>query len=208
MKKNKKNLMVSGLIIVLAGCGVIAGTTAYFSAKKTISQSNFIAGTLDLDVNSNGESLQPFIINNVGENADMKGNKVWKIKNTGTLPGRLIVQLQNVSNKENGCNTQEKETEPNCENDDQGELGKAINLNISLNNEKKVSGNLTNEGVQKIATDWANLPQIALKPGEEVNLEADWSASENDYGNEVQSDSVNFDMDFRLVQQTASDSSQ
>lgn len=203
MKKNNKNLLVSGLIIVLAGYGVISGTSAYFTAKKTITQSSFTAGTLDLDINSNGESLQPFVIDNVGENADMRGSKAWKIKNTGTLPGRLLVLLQNVTNKENGCNEQEKLVEINCENDQIGDLGKAIRLSIKINGVEKVSSDLSDTGSQKIAIDWANLPQIVLQPGEEINLEADWSASENDYGNEVQSDSVGFDMDFRLVQQSA-----
>lgn len=203
MKKNNKNLLVSGLIIVLAGYGVISGTSAYFTAKKTITQSSFTAGTLDLDINSNGESLQPFVINNVGENADMRGNKLWKIKNTGTLPGRLLVLLQNVTNKENGCNEQEKIVETNCESDQIGDLGKAIRLSIKINGVEKVNSDLSDTGSQKIATDWENLPQIVLQPGEEISLEADWSASENDYGNEVQSDSVGFDMDFRLVQQSA-----
>lgn len=206
MKKNKKNLIVSGLIIILAGCGMVAGTSAYFSAKKTISQSSFTAGTLDLDVNSNGESMQPFVIDNVGENANMEGNKIWKIKNTGTLAGRLMIELQNVSNKENGCNEQEKLVEINCENDQIGDLGKAIKLDIKLNGENKVNSDLSDTGAQKVATDWSNLPQIVLQPGQEVSLEANWSASENDYGNEVQSDSVSFDMNFRLVQQSASDS--
>lgn len=203
MKKNNKNLLVSGLIIVLAGYGVVAGTSAYFTAKKTITRSSFTAGTLDLDINSNGESLQPFVINNVGENADMRGSKVWKIKNTGTLPGRLLVLLQNVTNKENGCNEQEKMVEINCESDQIGDLGKAIRLSIKINGVEKVNSDLSDTGSQKIATDWANLPQVVLQPGEEISLEADWSASENDYGNEVQSDSVGFDMDFRLVQQSA-----
>jgi predicted ribosomally synthesized peptide with SipW-like signal peptide len=202
MKKNKKNLLISGLIIIFALSGVGVGTYSFFTAQKTVTLSRFSAGTLDLSVDSGDSSLQPFIIDNVGASSDMTGNKTWKIKNTGTLPGRLVVSLQNVLNKENGCNDQERQAESNCDKDDNGELGKAINFNISLNGEKKISSDLSETGAAKLADDWTVLPQIILQPGEEVSLDADWSASENNYGNEVQSDSVSFDMDFRLVQQT------
>ncbi len=206
MKKKKQSLFLSVLIILLAVGGLVAGTFAYFTARRTISASRFAAGTLDLNVESNGQSLQPFVIDNVGASADMNGDKIWQVKNTGTLPGRLMVQLQNVANKENGCNDQEKMVEPDCETKTEGDLGKAITLNITLNGELKASSTLATDQSAKIGTDWAALSPIILQPGQEVALGAAWSASENNYGNEVQSDSVNFDMDFRLVQQTSSTS--
>ncbi len=204
MKKKKRSFFLSALIILLASGGLIAGTFAYFTARRTISQSRFAAGTLDLNVQSDGQTLQPFVIDNVGENANMSGSKVWQVKNIGTLPGQLMIQLQNVSNKENGCNDQEKAAEPNCETDAEGDLGKAITLNVSLDGVKKVSSTLDGDQSTKIGTDWSALSPIVLQPGQEVTLSADWSALEENYGNEVQSDSVSFDMDFRLIQQASS----
>jgi len=201
MKNKSRSIFLGTVIVISAASGLLGGSFAYFSAQRTLSQSRFAAGTLDLNVQSNGQSLEPIVINNVGAQPDITGSKVWQVKNTGTLPGRLMLQLQNVSNKENGCNDQEKQIEPNCETKTEGDLGEAITLTVSMDGEKKVSSTLSNEESSKIGTDWDALSPVILQPGQETTLTASWSALESNYGNEVQSDSVNFDMDFRLVQQ-------
>ena len=201
MKNNRRSVFLGTVIVISAASGLLGGSFAYFSAQRTLSQSRFAAGTLDLNVQSNGQSLEPITINNVGAEPNITGSKVWQVKNTGTLPGRLMLQLQNVSNKENGCNDQEKQIEPNCETNTEGDLGKAITLTVSMDGEQKAFSTLATEESTKMGTDWDALSPVILQPGQEVVLTASWSALESNYGNEVQSDSVNFDMDFRLVQQ-------
>ena len=188
-----------GLITLVAG-GAIAGTAAFFTAQRTASTNKFVAGTLDMDVQSNGIVNEPFVIENMGDNANISGTKTWTVKNTGTLPGRLLVRLQNVSNKENGCNDQEKAAEPGCEADNEGELGGVITLNVGLDGVDKVSSTLATANQSKIGDDWNALAPIVLAPGESRTITTHWATPETAYGNEIQSDSVEFDMNFRLIQ--------
>ncbi len=200
MDRKKKRLLLSLLVILIVGGGANAGTYAFFTARRTVSQSKFTAGTLDLDVSSNNVSLEPFVIDNIGENGDISGAKTWTVRNTGSLPGRLLVRLQSVTNQENACNDQEKGVEPNCETDNAGEMGNVVTLNVSLNGEDKVSSTLATDQQSKIGLDWNALTPVIIQPGESVTVGAHWATPESAYGNEIQSDSVSFDMDFRLIQ--------
>lgn len=194
--------MLSILLILLVVGGVAAGTFAFFTAQRTTSVNKFTAGTLDLDVTANGNKLEPFVIENMGQNANISGSKTWTVKNTGTLPGRLLVRLQNVVNKENGCNDQEKAVDVNCESPGkEGDLGAVITLKLDLDSVEKVLSTLATAQMTKIGLDWNALtPIIVLQPNEERTITAHWATDETQYGNEIQSDSVEFDVNFRLIQ--------
>ncbi len=197
---NKKVIYSVLMMAVVAGLA-IAGTYAYFTATRTTSANRFAAGTLDLDVAANGNKLEPFVIENMGDNANISGTKTWTIKNTGSLPGRLLVRLQNVVNTENGCNDQEKAAEPNCDvPGDEGNLGDAVTLKVALDGTDKVESTLATANQAKIGTDWSALPEIVLQAGEERTITAHWAADENSYGNEIQGDDTQFDVNFRLIQ--------
>ena len=185
-----------GVVAALAS----AGTYAYFTATRTTSANRFAAGTLDLDVAANGNKLEPFVIENMGDNANIDGTKTWTIKNTGSLPGRLLVRLQNVVNNENACNDQEAAAEPACAADNNGELGNVITLKVALDGVDKVSSTLATAQQTKIGTDWSALPEIVLQANEERTITAYWAADESSYGNEIQSDDTQFDVNFRLIQ--------
>lgn len=195
-KKVWYSILMIGIVIALAA----AGTYAYFTATRTTSANRFVAGTLDLDVAANGNKLEPFVITNMGLTGKIEGTKTWTVKNTGSLPGRLLVRLQNVANAENGCNDQEGYAEPNCLTDNEGELGNVVTLKVALDGADKVNSTLATAQQAKIGTDWAALPQIVLAPNEERTITTYWAADENSYGNEIQSDSTQFDINFRLIQ--------
>lgn len=198
--KNKKVLLSVGLVVVMIATAV-GVTAAYFTAQRTTTANKFTTGTMDLDVDTNGNKVEPFVIENMGDNANIEGSKTWKVKNTGTLPGRLLVRLQNVSNEENSCNDQERAAEAACGSDNLGELGGVITLKLSLDGVDKVESTLATNQQAKIGTDWAALtPSIIMQPNEERTIVAHWATGENEYGNEVQSDSVQFDTNFRLIQ--------
>lgn len=197
---NKKVLYSIAMIAVVAALAA-GGTYAYFTATRTTSANRFAAGTLDLDVAANGNKLEPFVIENMGNNANISGTKTWTIKNTGSLPGRLLVRLQNVVNTENGCNDQEKTADPTCEEaGKQGNLGGVITLKVALDGEDKVQSTLATDQQTKIGTDWSALEPIVLQPNEERTITAYWAADENAYGNEIQGDDAQFDVNFRLIQ--------
>ncbi len=197
---NKKVLYSIVMIAVVASLAV-AGTYAYLTATRTTSSNRFAAGTLDLDVKANGNKLEPFVIENMGGDPNVSGTKTWTVENTGTLPGRLLVRLQNVVNTENGCNDQERAVEPDCDDEgNEGDLGKVINLKIALDGVDKVQSTLATDQASVIGRDWAALPAIVIPAGESRTVTAHWSADENSYGNEIQSDAVQFDFNFRLIQ--------
>jgi len=198
---NNKGLLVSVLVMVLVGLGAGIGTAAFLSARRTTSVNRFQQGTLDLDVASGGVAVEPFVIENLGTTGDISGTKTWTVTNTGTLPGRFLVRIKNLQNNENGCNDQEKEIEPNCLLDTEGELGGVINLQLSLDGTDVVSSFLATADQGNIGDAWKALPTITLEPNETVTVGAHWATGEAAYGNEVQSDDLTFDMDFRLIQQ-------
>jgi len=199
MKKNNKIFLSIAIISTVGVIGGI-GTFAYLSAQRQVEGSKFTAGTIDLDVSADGNKLEPFVIENMGENANISGTKTWTIKNTGTLPGRFLIRLQGLNNKDNGCNDQEKNAEPNCSTDDLGELGNVIDLKVAIDGEDKVSSTLATANEASIGTQWSGLTPIVLAANESRTITAHWAADETSYGNEVQSDSVGFNLDFRLIQ--------
>lgn len=201
MKKINKKTIFSVLLVAIIAIAGGAGTYAYFTATRTTESNKFVAGTLDLSVDSNNNVLEPFVIENMGENGNIGGEKTWNVKNTGSLPGRLLVRVQNLNNQENGCNDQEAAIEPNCGQDTEGELGNVINLNLALNGKDVASGLLNTANYTNIGSGWATITPVIIKPGEQVTVRAHWAADENSYGNEIQSDSVQFDTNFRLIQQ-------
>lgn len=200
---HNNRLIVGMLIIVAVLAAGVGGVIAYLFAQRTVTGSRFAAGTIDLDVASNNVELDPFVIDNMGENGAIGGTKTWTVHNSGTLPGRLLVRLQGLHNKDNGCNDQEKIAEPTCESDDDGELGQVIDLKFALDGVDKVNSTLAQNNQTQFGQDWSALTPIILNAGETKTVTAYWSADEDSYSNEVQSDSVEFNVDFRLIQQIA-----
>jgi len=198
---NKKTLYSIFMVaIVASGAGV--GTYAYFTATRTTTANSFAAGTLDLNVDSNGNVLEPFVIENIGENGEIGGSKTWTVTNTGSLPGRFLVRLQNVSNSENGCNDQEEMAEPACADDTQGEMGNVIELKADYDGQANIANAKLNAAeYTQLGSEWVALDPMIIQPGEEKEITLSWETGENDYGNEIQSDSVQFDVNFRLIQQ-------
>lgn len=197
-----KKVLLSVLIITIIVVGAGTATWAYLTATRTASTNKFTAGTLDLDVSANGNKLEPFVIENMGDNANISGTKTWTIKNTGTLPGRLLVRLQNLVNKENTCaNDQEKTADPTCDQPSKdGNLGGVVSLNIALDGVDKVNSTLATANVSKIGNDWNALTPVILAPNESRTITAHWATDETQYGNEIQGDSLEFDTNFRLIQ--------
>ncbi len=199
MKRKKMWLSIVLIGTVLAATG--AATFAFFQAQRTASVNKFTAGTMDLDVTANGNQLEPFVIENMGENGTISGTKTWTVRNTGTLPGKLLFRLQGLTNKENGCNDQEKAVDPTCEDPGKvGDLGGVINLQVALDGTDVVSSTLTQANANKIGLDWNALTPIVMPANSTRTITAHWETTEEGYGNEIQSDSLEFDANFRLIQ--------
>lgn len=200
--KNKKRLWLSVVIILAVAAAAVGGTYAYFTATRTAAQNKFTAGTLDMSVTGdNNTANEPFVVDNIGENGNITGTKTWTIKNTGSLPGRLLVKLGSLVNEENGCNDQEKAVEPDCDTTGkEGDMGKIINLQVAVDGTDVVSSTLATANQNKIGDDWNAIAPIVIQPGQQKTVTFHWDTPESAYGNEIQSDSVRFDSVFRLVQ--------
>lgn len=200
-----KQIAVSILAIAAVSMSTFAMTSAYFSSKSKTSGSKFTVGTLDMEVGgANGSNVEPFVIDNIGDNGVTTGAKTWVVTNKGTLLGRLYFKLDNIKNLENGCNTPESAVDTTCGNpgDGEGELGKMIDVKAYLNNNLIVQTKLDDLNKDTIANTWNNLTPVIIQPGQSASVKLEWSLAPDNYGNEIQSDSLSFDVDFDLTQAT------
>ena len=201
-----KKPWISVLLILVAVVGATAGTWAYFTATRTAEDNTFTAGTLDLSVTGeNSIANEPFIIENMGANANLDGTATWTIENTASLPGRLLVRIVDLENHENGCNDQEASVEPTCTSDPgdgtDGEFGAVVNAVIALDAVDQVSSTLAQADLLVMGDDWNDLvTPVIMNPGDTHDITFHWATDENAYGNEIQSDSVTFDLVFQLIQ--------
>jgi predicted ribosomally synthesized peptide with SipW-like signal peptide len=199
----KKKILISILLTVLIGGGAVAATTAYFSNRETSTGSTFTIGTLDLKVgDADGTNVEPFVISGIGASGDISGSKTWIVKNTGTLPGRLYINMKDVVNFDNGCNEPEAKADTTCANPGagEGELGNVVIAKVYLDDVEKVSSNVREADTTKIGTDWNAIDPVIIEGGAQKTIKIDWNVPQSGYGNEIQSDSLIFALDFDLVQ--------
>ncbi len=202
--KNNKRVGLSVVIIMAVAAAAVGGTYAYFTAQRSAAQNKFTAGTLDMSVTGdNNTANEPFVVDNIGQNGDIAGAKTWTVKNTGTMPGRLLLKLAGIANEENGCNDQEKAVESDCDAPgNEGDMGKVIQVHVALDGGEIASSYLTGAEENKIGDTWNAAPSVIINPGEQKTVSLSWNTPASAYGNEIQSDSVKFDTLFRLVQLT------
>lgn len=200
-----KRVAVSFLAILAVSMATFAVTSAYFSSRAITSGSKFTVGTLDLEVGGvGGSNVEPFVIDNIGDNGVSSGSKTWTVSNKGTLTGRLFFKLANVKNFENGCNTPEFEVDSTCNNpgEAQGELGNLITVKVYLNDVMVAESKLNELSKDAIASAWNNMQPVIIQSGKNVSVKLEWTLSPDNYGNEIQSDSLAFDVNFDLTQAT------
>ncbi len=201
----KKRILLSVIILSAVIGGTFLVTRAFLRASQTATGSKIVVGTLDMDVDGNrGTLIDPFVVENIGNEGNITGSKTWTVNNTGTLPGRLYFRLNDVINYDNACNEPESLDDTTCGDPgvDEGELGSKLTFKVYLGDELVSTTNLTKEDMSTIRQTWNTLPAVLIPAGGNQQVRVEYSASENDYGNEIQSDSVTFDARFDLVQTT------
>lgn len=201
----KKRILLSVIVISAVIGGTFLVTRAFLRANQTATGSKFAVGTLDMDVNDKrGTLIDPFIVENIGQEGNISGVKTWTVNNKGTLPGRLYFRLNDVINYENACNEPEGLVDTTCTDPgaDEGDLGSKLTFKVYLDGQLVSTSNLTKNDMPSIRTAWNVLPAVLIPAGQSKEVKVEYLASENDYGNEVQSDSVTFDARFDLVQTT------
>jgi len=217
----KRTIFASVPIIVLTVALILGATLAYFSDTETSSGNTFTAGTLDLKVDGKDE---PYVVHVEVSNIKpgWTGEFWWRLKNTGSLPGILSIEFSPIRNYENGQNEPEASVDPTS-GDLEGELGakikvEKVHLLWTWNKVtrlrqgspygpqwwNKYLNDLGGVTLYAPARDAPPLPNEnpdlgILEPGEEVYFYLKLKLPET-VGNEVQSDSVEFDIIFHLDQ--------
>jgi len=195
MKKLLFSFLVLGITSVLA----MGATTAYFSDTEISAGNTFTAGTLDLTVDG-GEQVKSFTVTDM-KPGDKFPRKTFKLKNTGTLAGVPTICLKNVQNIESTGTTE-------FENDgDPGELGDNIELIVDTNGHWLMTpGNKFNTFIDRCWTpsdsrdeEFGRSGSDVLDPGEEMlfGIRLDLPMTT---GNDIQGDSLVFDLEFTLTQ--------
>lgn len=191
------SLVVIGLAAAVAG----AGTMALFSDTEQSTDNTLQAGTLDLAIDGqNGEATTHFDVSNVAPGDS--GNSAVNISNEGSLDGSVDVNLGAASNEENGMN----EPEQAADSDSDGELGDNANVSVYIDANQDGEFNTSDgdvwvtDGTINDVTGEDYDVNATLASGDEVDLVIDWEVPAS-AGNEVQSDSVAFDVTVELNQE-------
>lgn len=208
----KRKILLSAFIIALVGGGGYAASSALFTDTETGTDSSFTVGTLDMDIDGNNgdpTAFDNFAVTNVGADGTVSGGKTWTINNTGSLPGNLTFSLASLVNDENGCNEPEAISDATCANPGpgEGELGDAMAVTVLLNqglgDTSIVTSDLATASQASYSAQWnTNAGVVEIPAGGSVDVTMDWSTDPTSYGNEIQSDSLNFDVSFVLEQVT------
>jgi len=201
----ERSILVSVLVIGVAAAMAGAGTIAYFNDTETSQGNTFTAGTLDLKVDDNDD---PYVAHceltnlkpgdsTIGPGAWAPGALYWTVKNVGSLSGELTVTITNVVNYEKGQNEPEALVD-STSGENEGELGGKLRIQVWRDGIWTYEiGNINAANGAEIIPGFK--PSVILNPGEETILQISWCVY-SDAGNEIQSDSVEFDVVFHLDQ--------
>ena len=200
--QSKAKILVSLMVISLVGYSGYRASLALFSDTETNTESSFQAGTLDLDVDSNNQGFDSFQVSNIGTDGTVSGGKTWTITNVGSLPGILTFSVDTLVNRENGCNEPESKADTTCDSpgDGQGELGNALSTTVRVNGSQVVASNLATANQGQYASQWDSAGQVIIPAGQSVEVNMNWETNPSQYGNEIQSDGLSFDIGFLLTQ--------
>lgn len=206
----KKPLVIAALVVGLSTAGYF-GSRALFSDTETSADNTFAVGTLDMSVGgANGTAFDSINISNVGADGTVSGTKTWVITNSGSIPGNLTFQVNNIKNYENGCNEPEAIVDTTCDPalaDDGtiGEFGNELAVTVSLDTgagfNSVISSTMANANQSAYATQWnSNAGTVTIPAGGSVSVKMDWANDPTSYGNEIQSDSLEYGLQFDLLQ--------
>ncbi|NCN82647.1 MAG: hypothetical protein GW947_01645 [Candidatus Pacebacteria bacterium] len=207
MKEHKviQSIFVISFTLAIVGYTL---TQSLFRDTETSDTSQFVVGTLDMDLTArNGSVAESISVTNFGSPNSLEGGKTWKITNVGSLPGELSMSVVNLVNNENGCNEPEALVDVTCENPgtDQGELGVVITAKVLLDDgvhpDPVIVTTLGPGSQDNFALQWlTNAGTVSLPAGDSVEVQLTWSSDASSFENGIQSDSIIFDVVFDLEQ--------
>ncbi len=201
-----RKILTSLVMIVMVAAVATGATLAQFADTETSTGNTFSAGTLDLKVDNQDDPTVVHVTK-----TDMKPqapytyqgyNNQWVLKNAGSLPGTVSWTIKNVENFENVCNEPETSIgDVTCgAGNDQGELGQYTWVQWSRN--QAPWGSIGPQFNPFNTAAGVEVTGPVLNPGDTLNayMWLDFPKRADNMENLAQSDSLKFDIEFKLVQ--------
>jgi len=214
-----KRLIISLITIATIAIIAIGATTAYFSNTETSPGNTFIAGAIDLKVDStctyNGQTVDSCTWGMTDLNDQLffdfddvkpgdEGEDTISL-HVDSNPAWICAEVANVVSSENGCNPPEKIAEADCELTEDGELWDNLYFSIWLDDCDNVyePGEGETYIIQNVQASDIQYPiadsQTGGTPITDACIGVAWYVPSG-AGNEIQSDSVTGDITFKAYQ--------
>jgi spore coat-associated protein N len=204
----RKIIILSVAVLVIIGL-VSAGTYAYFSDTESSTNNVLTAGTLDLNINGGNVAVTTFTASGVAPGDSGSGSST--LTNVGTIAGELDVATSAVTNTAGAGGTEYE--------GGSGELGANAQIAMYIDLDQSGSWNAGDIGLQSNGTTysfptalnydvinnyasktWNAVETMAAAAAD--NIVVNWQVPAGT-GNDIQGDSVRFDISFILEQPAA-----
>ncbi len=127
--------IIKSLAVIVAVAAIGAGATFAVFSDTEVSEGNTLsAGTLDLKVDGEDyPNIETMTFADVKPGDSF--SKTWKVRNTGSLDGKVKIKIDNIVSNDEGCNDPEKEAEEleygsaSC-GDNEGELARFLRTQV------------------------------------------------------------------------------
>lgn len=195
--------IIRSLLVVVAVAAIAGGATySYFSDVEVSTGNTFSAGTLDLKLNGADAPVTVFNATNMKPGNQPLGK--IKLKNAGSISGKLSISNVVLESSENDLTEPEKEAgdETTDEGELQNRLGFTLFQDVDCNNWVGVEDTKLYDGKMSGLPSTIAISKT-LTPNEEICLsyQVNWWDSNNATGDNVaQSDGVKIDMTFGIMQ--------
>lgn len=193
IRLTRRRLLGGILAVGGASAATGAGTIAYFSDTETSTGNSISAGTLNLTLNGDDQTVTFLDATNVSPGQNSNGSGSVTLGNTGTLSGDVEIELTAIRSNENGYYGTENGNADTSPND--GELDEYLEIEGRLGSttvwSRKKVVDLTEGDVYN--------PGVTLDPSQALDFTLEWWLP--NANNDAQSDSVELDLTFQLTQQ-------
>jgi predicted ribosomally synthesized peptide with SipW-like signal peptide len=182
------------------------GTFALLSDTEQSNNNSLQTGTLNLQTSGSESATTTISASDLGTGTS--GSISTEVNNVGSLDGFLNFDFGTVSDKENGIANDAESTAPGENGGPPGELAQYVTLRLGYdgnNNGTFGSGEVVAEGRLSDGTGNYLMDNVQFNPNVPIPANSnrdfylEWEI-DGDAGNEVQSDSVKFDLTFELLE--------
>ena len=193
MAMTRRRLLGAVTAVGFASAGAGAGTVAMVSDSETES-GTVSAGTIDLTLNSENATVQ--FLSEAEIQPGASGTASVAIANVGSLDARIVVEVADLTDYENGIvgNENTQDDTPNT-----GELQDELEVDAQFQNGPDLWSGGYDTVAAKLSTGTEYDPGYQVAAGGSATFELPWRLPDSDL-RDVQSDSIELTLQFSLEQ--------